>query len=176
MINEGLQKQLLALIEELCPQWQAFPRHDTENKAILRWLPVAYIAAAKIQLGISSDAYWVRLTPQGAMEFKSDSSFVFLLPMLEIPFHEVIELIGNGLKQHGLSIKFLKGFPSENIAITGLSSCSEHWADLALNWTEQLPPTSNIQSALQTLAQGGPTQRLRHKAQKFLAQRHKRTS
>lgn len=173
MMNREIQEHLLAELSRPGLSWQTGPSHDTQAKATLRWLPIVNLAVPRIELGLSSDAYWVRIAPQSVSEFRPDMLPVFLLPVLEVPFVEAQRLFREALQTRGLSKDFLAVFPFEQVATTGLESDSEHWASLALEWAETMPSSQQLQDALQTLVRHGPTQELRHAAQKLLARHRK---
>jgi len=168
-MNRELQERLLAKLSRHGLPWNTSPNHETEAQATLRWLSIANLTAARIELGLSSDARWVRVTSQSVTAFRDDKPCVFLLPVLEVDLGEVHRVLEQGLQAKGLSEEFSSVFPFEDVVTTGLESHSEHWTSLALKWAEQLPESPKLQSALQSLASNGPTQTIRHAAQKLLA-------
>ena len=174
-MNRELKPQLLDNLGRPGWPWKTSQNHDSQERAMLQWLPVADLAAARIQLGLSSSASWVRATPQSVTVFEPDKPCVFLLPVLELDLNEVRRLLERGLQETGLSTEFLKTFPFEDVIVTGLESQSERWSSLALKWAEQLPVSTRLQSALDALITAGPTQTLRHAAQKLRA-RQRRTA
>ena len=170
------QKRLLTELNRLGLAWMTTPSHETQGQTALRWLPVTNLAAPRIQLGLSSDARWVRATSASVTEFTEDKTCVFLLPVLEIALDEAKRLLAQGLQARGLSAEFLAAFPFESVVAEGLKSHSEHWTSLALKWAEQLPASTKLQSALHSLASSGPTQKLRHAAWKMLARQRESCS
>jgi hypothetical protein len=92
---------------------------------------------------------------------------------LEVTLDEARRLLEQGLLATGLSTDFIAAFPIEDVVVTGLESPSEHWSALALKWAEQLPPSPKLQTALQSLVTHGPTQKLRHEAQRLLARQRR---
>lgn len=168
-MKEKLQEQLRAELARQGLTWKASPDYDDQLKSQIQWLPVVNLTAARIELGLSSDGHWVVAAPQSVWAFTPDKSCVFLLPLLEVEPDEARRLLKRGLEANGLSAEFLKVFPFEAVVATGLESHSERWTSLALKWAEQLPASLKLQSALQTLRTGGPTQKIRHAAQKLLA-------
>jgi hypothetical protein len=173
MMNRELQERLFAELGKQELPWKTSPNHETEAQALLRWLSIANLTAARIELGLSSDARWVRATSQSVTVFRHDKPCVFLLPVLEVDLGEARRALEQGLQARGLSTEFVSVFPFEDVVTTGLESHSEHWIGLALKWAEQLPVSSKLQSALQSLASNGPTQKARHAAQKLLAQQRR---
>jgi hypothetical protein len=168
-MNQELQSRLLSELGRLGLPWETGENHDVHGQGTIQWLPIANLTQARVQLGVSSGASWVRATPQSIAVFSSDTPCVFLLPVLEVALDEARRLLECGLQVNGLSTDFLKAFPFEDIVATGLESNSERWTSLALRWAEQLPTSSKLQRALQTLKANGPTQKVRHAAQKLLA-------
>jgi hypothetical protein len=175
MMNDELHKRLMAELSRPGRPWKTSPNHESQKEATLQWLPIVNLTAARIELGISSDARWLRATSQSATVFSPDKSPVFLLPVLEIEFSEVRHLIEHGLQARGLSTEFVRMFPFEDVVCTGLESHSERWAALALKWAEQLPTSPKLQTALRVLSTNGPTQKLRHAGQNQLAQQRNTT-
>jgi hypothetical protein len=88
---------------------------------------------------------------------------------LEISLDDLRRALELGLQKRGLSQEFTQVFPFDDIVATGLQSHSEHWAGLALKWAEHLSNSPRLLSALAALGKDGPTQRLRHDAQRLLA-------
>ena len=172
-MNRELQERLLTELSRQGLPWKTSPNRETEAQAMLRWLSIANLTAARIELGLSSDARWVRATSQSVTVFSHDKPCVFLLPLLEVDLGEARRAVEQGLQARGLSAEFGIVFPFEDVVTTGLKSHSEHWAGLALKWAEQLPISPKLQSALKSLASNGPTQKIRHAAQKLLAQQRR---
>jgi len=173
MMNRELHERLLAELSRPGLPWKTSPNHEAQEQAGLRWLPISNLTTARIELGLSSDARWLRAASESVTAFSSDKPCVFLLPVLEVELDEARRLLARGLEASGLSAEFLKVFPFEDVVATGLQSHSEHWTSLALKWAEQLPASSKLQSAVQTLRTSGPTQRIRQAAQKLLARQRR---
>lgn len=172
-MNRELHTRLLGELNRPGLPWETGQNHESQGRAILQWLPIANLTEARIQLGLSSDASWVRATPQSVTAFRSDKPCVFLLPVLEVGLEETHRQLERGLHASGLSTEFLKVFPFEDVVATGLESHSERWTSLALKWAERLPTSSKLLRALQTLGTNGPTQEIRHAAQKVLARQRR---
>ena len=168
-MNRELQHRLQAELGRPGLAWKSSPRHESQEQTTMRWLPVANPPAARIELGISSDAWWVVPAPQSVTELRPDTPCVFLLPVLEVTLDEARRSLAQGLRAIGLTTEYLAVFPFDDVVATGLESSSERWAGLALKWAEQLPTSSRLQNALRSLISHGPTQKLRHAAQKLLA-------
>ena len=172
-MNRELYARLVGELGKPGLLWETGQDHESQERATLQWLPIAKLTDARIELGLSSNASWVRATPQSVTVFRSDNPCVFLLPVLEINPDELRQLLGHGLQARGLSTEFIRVFPFEVVVATGLESHSERWAGLALKWAEHLDASSRLQNALGALATNGPTQKLRHAAQKLLARQRK---
>lgn len=172
-MNPELQQQLLGELSQAGLMWNVSPNRESQGQAMLRWLPVVNLAVANIELGISSDAHWVRVNTQSVTVFNTGKPCVFLLPVLEIEILEVRNQLRRGLEARHLSTEFIKAFPFEDVVCTGLESHSEHWTALALRWAERLPISPRLQAALHILTTEGPTQKLRHVGQKLLAKQRK---
>lgn len=135
----------------------------------MSWIPVVTLDAARVRLGVSSDARWVRATQDSVAEFEPGANCVFLLPVMEVQLDEVLRRLREGLRAKALPEELLELFPLQDIVATGLESHSERWVRLALVWAEQVPASQNLIAALRKLVISGPTQRLRHAGQKLLA-------
>jgi hypothetical protein len=168
-MNREPQAKLMGELDTPGLPWQI--SQDHESRAVIKWLPIANLTQARIHLGLSSNASWVRGTQQSATIFQPGKPCVFLLPVLEVGLDELRRLLEQGLQASGLSIEFLQVFPFEDVAATGLESRSERWTGLALKWAEQLPISIRLQRALEVLKTNGPTQRIRQAAQKLLARK-----
>ena len=166
-MNREPQAKLMGELDRPGLPWQT--SQDHESRAAIKWLPIVNLTQARIHLGLSPNASWVRGTQQSATVFQAGKPCVFLLPVLEVGLDELRRLLEQGLQARGLSIEFLQAFPFEDVAATGLESHSEHWAGLALKWAEQLPISMKFQSALKVLKTNGPTQSIRQAAQRLLA-------
>ncbi|MEI7731572.1 MAG: hypothetical protein WCO56_18505 [Verrucomicrobiota bacterium] len=172
-MNQELQQRLLAALARPGLAWKTSLNHEIHEQASLQWLPIANVTTANIELGIASDACWLRATSHSVTRFSEGKPCVFLLPVLEVEIHELVRLFEYNLQKKGLSTEFVKTFPFEEVVSTGLESHSEHWTALALKWAEQLPPSSKLQASLSVLASNGPTQKIRQAGQKLLAQQQK---
>lgn len=144
------------------------PDYEDQLRADLQWLPVVNFPSARIELGLASDGRWVVAAPHSVCAFSPDKPCVFLLPVLELDSGEARRALEQALLARRLSAEFVDLFPLEDVVATGLESHSEHWTALALKWAQQQPVSPRLQSALQTLKNNGPTQKIRHAAQKLL--------
>lgn len=172
MDSEHYEK-LLTKLHRLDLPWQTSKRHGAEVNERLRWMQVVNIKVARISLGISYDGWWVVQGPITVVEFRPETSLIFLLPVLEIEMRQAQSLMSEGLKEAGLPSELVSTFPFEEVVFTGLESLSEQWATLALPWAEELQASPKLLGALQVLAAKGRTQRLRHAAQKACASKRR---
>jgi hypothetical protein len=172
-MNQKLQEELRAELTRPGLAWKTSPDYEDQLRTELQWLPVVNFAVARIELGLSSDGRWVVVAPRSVCAFSPDKPCIFLLPVLEVDLEEARRHLEQGLLANGLSTEFLKIFPFEDVVATGLASHSERWASLALKWAEQMPTSPKLQSASQMLRSDGPTQKIRHAAQKLLAQQRR---
>jgi hypothetical protein len=106
--------------------WKAL-RGPVEG-SVIRLTPVASLETARLELGISSEGWWVRTTEESAREFPAGQDCVFLLPILEVTPVEARERLLGGLRAKGMSEEFIDLFPFEEVVATGLEGQSEHWA------------------------------------------------
>jgi len=140
-----------------------------ESSRTIEWLPIMNFEKARIYLGLSRSAGWIRATQKAVSEFQTGVQPVFLLPILEIPTDEFIREIKKGLHAKDLSEDFLSVLPIDDVVVTGLTNQSEHWTGLALNWASKISRSPKIKAALQEVVANGSTQKLRHQAKKLLA-------
>ena len=148
--------------------WQTGQRHESSQPALIRWVLVADIPTARLQLGLSEFGRWVRASKTSVSEFEAGSSCVFLLPVLEMKADDIRRVLGEGLRGLGLPEGDAESFPFEDVVLTGLTSGSENWSNLALNWVRQIGVSDRMREALQVLAQNGPTQAIRHASMRIL--------
>jgi hypothetical protein len=167
-MNIELQSKLIQALASADMLWRADWRYGSPSKPMLKWVSVTRLDKPRIELGLSSEAGWVRITEAAVTEYKPGKPCVFLLPVLEIDLGDAHRALEQGVQARGLSTEFITVFPFEEVVATGLESHSEHWAGLALKWAEQMPSTPRLQNALQTMTKSGPTQKLRHAAQKLV--------
>lgn len=173
IVNTELQQRLIAELRRPGLSWKDSRDHVTNSDNYVRWIPVANLPAARLELGLSLNAMWVRVGSGSVTEFIPDKPCVFLLPILEIPFEEAHRLLMESLQAIGLSKDFLLTFPFEDILITASDSHSERWANLMLGWAKEMPNSTRLQAALERLAADGPTQKIKHSAQQLLVRQRK---
>lgn len=148
--------------------WNESSVYGDESKS-LKWIEVIILKSLGLQLGISFNGYWVRISNNLVYEFSSGCSYRFLYPVIELRLLDVQKAIIDGLNYHHLPLGFLDNFPFENIVISGLSSNSEYWCNLALKYIEDLEIDEEIINALNICSKNAPTQKLRHQAKKLWA-------
>lgn len=94
-----------------------------------------------------------------------------LLPALERSRAEFWADLHERAHAAGLSWENVQGLvPEEDLLLLALR-VSDYWATLALRWAAEVDLTSDLRTALESLAEDGATQRLRHDAQHVLAGR-----
>ncbi|XXT18150.1 hypothetical protein WME94_48765 [Sorangium sp. So ce429] len=135
---------------------------------MIRLTPVASLETARLDLGISSDGWWVIVGEKSAREFPLGRNCVVLLPILEVTPVEARQRLLEGLRTKGIPEEFIELFPFEDVVATGLASQSQHWASLGLGWANIIERSPKIERALAELADSGPTQKLRHEGRRLL--------
>lgn len=168
-MDSEIHEQLLSELRRPHIVWRRGARHGSAGSEPIDWIPISNIHQASIQLGLSSDGRWVRVTPRSVIEMRDEEPAVFMLPVLEVTLGEFQRLIEEGLKYQGMGGQLFGTFPVQEVTITGLESHSEHWEDLALKWAPHLTLTPRLRVALEKLARQGATQQLRHAARKMVA-------
>lgn len=171
-MEHNLHTRLLHELDRAGLPWEKSQNHDPSERNVISWIPIAALANARIELGLSSDGSWVRKGSESVIVFESQTDYVFLLPVLEVNLDDLRQILGRGFQGRGLAPEFVQSFPFNEVVATGLESHSEHWVDLALKWAEQLDLSVLVKNALSSCASGGPTQRLRQAAKKLIARRH----
>ena len=152
--------------------WSHSPKHGVDDGSIeIRWIQVCELPKARVRIGLSDLAEWVRIESGSATVFNGYEPF--FLPILEERFSEARETIHRSLKRLGFTGLVDEIFPFEEIVTLGLKSGSEHWVHHALEWVPELPVSDHLVGLLEVSSRSAPTQRLRHKA-KRLAQRARR--
>ncbi|WP_157907330.1 hypothetical protein [Sorangium cellulosum] len=159
-------RQLVASLTELSIPWRVL--HGPDNGPVIRLTPVASLETARLDLGISSDGWWVRIGEKSASEFPLGHECVFLLPILEVTPVEARQRLLEGLQIKGIPEEFIELFPFEDVVATGLASESLRWASLALDWAKLIERSPKVAQALAALADSGPTQKLRHEGRRLL--------
>jgi hypothetical protein len=171
VMNRELRSRLISELQHAQLAWQTSPRHDVASRLSVRWFPVANLTAARIQIGLSIDGWWVVPGSQSVTEFTPGTPCVFLLPVLEVSLDGANRALLEGLQQAGLSGDFIALFPFEAVVVCGLESLSQQWARLALIWAEELPASDKLRCALELARTRGPTQEIRHAAQRLIARK-----
>jgi hypothetical protein len=93
---------------------------------------------------------------------------VFLLPALERPYSEIVQLIKTALEDKKLPGELIEYFPAEDIIVCGLTTGMDYWADLALKWLEVIPIDERIADALRnTTSARWASQSVRQRAQRL---------
>lgn len=164
MINPAL----VARIRELSTtgqMWRQSPLHESEPPGQVKWMPLLNLPLNEDALGISDEGSWVRESRGAILRADKGKNLVFLLPALEIPLTEFQMLIQRSLANGGIPQEVLQTFPFFQVTILGLSSTSEHWTQLAINWCESLPLDQSLIRALLAVAKSDSLpQRIRHRA------------
>jgi len=162
-VNENNQMQLGTF------DWIVGHRHGASLNEEVRWTKVVELPAIRLQIGLSSQGWWVVPGPASVTEFMPGVKPVFLLPILEMEPEAVDDAIRGGLSVLGLPEPLLTRFPFEEVVVTGLNGTSEQWINLGLRWASSLPSSDKLINALKQTAENGPTQKIRQVAQKLLS-------
>lgn len=169
MRTRSVYHGLVPLPDELDFDWQTSPRHGDSSGADVKWIPIASLAPARVELGLSRDGSWVRAVSSSVSELRADELCPFFLPIMEMTLDDVRQLIRDGLVAHGLPMEVEGTFPYEEVVTTGLKSHSEYWVGLALAWAPQIPTSESLMETLGRAVESAPNQRSRHEALKVRA-------
>jgi hypothetical protein len=165
-MNSELQRRLIDELSRRVAVWRT--RQDHGSLGTVRWISVATLSDARLEIGLSSDGNWLSVTPGSVATCGHGRACLFLLPALELPHADVHRLLEDGLRANGLSTELAELFPFDDVVIEGLLSSSERWTGLALKWVEHVPLSDNVRNAVQAVVHEGPTQKLRHTARRVL--------
>jgi len=99
---------------------------------------IADLSAARLQIHLSSEDWWVVPGPTSVTELKPETTPIFLLPILELDHSAAKDALKDGFVDAGLSEDLLLRFPFEEVVTTGRNSFSEQWINLALGQSREL--------------------------------------
>ncbi len=157
-----------ALSKGAAETWKTSHLRDSQGD-IVSWLPIGSLNSRESPIGLSADGYWVVSAKDNTVvKLLEGQPPVFLLPALERPYSEIVELIQTSLETLQLSPQLIEWFPVEEIIILGLTGGLDYWADLALNWLEVFPPNQRIVDALRNTTNAKwASQGVRQRAQRL---------
>lgn len=165
-MTEDYHKNLLHSDLECSSVWLTAQRRGQEGGQLIRWRPVVEVSTARVIIGLSDSGRWVRVTSESFVEWTPSIPPVFLLPVLEVEAASFRSLLASGVRAQGLDASVVESFPFNEIIATGLTSGSEYWATLALQWVPETQIVPIVAVALRQLAQSGPTQATRQAARR----------
>jgi hypothetical protein len=157
-----------ALSKGAAEAWKTSHLRDSQGD-IVSWLPITSLNSQQSPIGLSADGYWVISAKDNTVvELLEGKPPVFLLPALERPYSEMVELIKTALEALKLPSQLIEWFPVEEIIILGLTGGLDYWADLALNWLEVLPLNERIVETLKNTTNAKwASQGVRQRAQRL---------
>lgn len=148
--------------------WKTSLLRDSQGDIVL-WVPLAALDPHGSSIGLSADGYWVISASENTVvKLDEGKPPVFLLPALERPHSEIVQLIKTALENYELPQELIAWFPVEDIIVFGLTVGMDYWADLALKWLDLIPVNARIANALSTTTDAKwASQSVRQRAQRL---------
>ena len=167
----GLNKyqQIACLIKNLKNnQWQSSLIAGTED--YVDWIPIDHLVEnEEIFVGISELGYWVIEYNNSIILLSNDKYLRDFLPCLKKSLNKLSRQIDEELVKKQIPLEAKNTFPYQELILAGLKSKSEFWAELALNWLEDIEIDNRIKEQLQQITKAKwASQKTRQKASKFL--------
>ncbi len=128
---------------------------------------------------VSKKKWWVLLTQDGKWGFEKEAKFVEfttpsmcipLLPLLELPRSEAVELVCEELKRISVDPEVANSFPFYNIVHLALCWKTDYWPMLAVDWLESGYPISEefVDCLSELQSKKSFSQSLRHRAGRLI--------
>ncbi len=123
---------------------EALPSTAFEGNALLpsfemvTWLPLIPVNDDGNRMGITTEGIWVVEAGNGLLQLREPESFVSTLPLLEKPRSFISQQIHQILDSETLGSLIEQTFPIVDVIRMGLEMESDYWANLALDWFDEL--------------------------------------
>ena len=143
---------------------------DSQNN--LKWIPMIQCWEDGGSMGISQNYEWVVEGNAGLYILSSTKSFLFVKVFLERPLDNVLKDIKESLSNYHINKDPINLFPYFQIIKAVFEDSSVYWAELALEWYDELPTEKKMQlkDSLEKIKTAKwASQKLRHKAMKEIA-------
>lgn len=127
------------------------------------------LSASRIPVGVTGAGEWVYLAREGGWSSLTRSSPNFLVTVLQqgAAFHVDLR---DRLVAVGLTPSLAETFPVDSSLWLGLTSPSEFWQQVALDWLKREGGIEAFAPELEALAKMGRTQRIRHTARRLVGE------
>jgi hypothetical protein len=128
-------------------------------------------------LGLTGEGEWaLSFSRDGRPEIHSlaEPAVVAALPVLEVPYREVLRQLDRRAGRLGLAPGALTGgFPARRVIERALETTSDHWIGLAASWLEQgaAAPFALAPVIARVVADRRVAQRLRHRLRRLVGSR-----
>ena len=133
------------------------------------------VEVCSVEIGITSTLKWMFKRKQLVYEYnkEDENKIIFWLPLLEVPYKDLITLLLVECKRIILDVtaaeQFVSSFPINSILKTALESNSEYWVNWALGWCEEIDDLKEQRRRLVDISKNKIySQNIRHKALKLL--------
>ena len=168
MVLSSQQVIKKALASSSLENWKNSPLHNSSEANTMLWLPVFQIDSGKT-LGLTKNGYWASDSRDSVIVYEPGSSVLPLFPCLEIEYSKFRGLGKAAFSRLGLSERLIDTFPTSELVYLALTDVSGYWAELALNWLEDIEIDNRIKEQLQQITKAKwASQKTRQKASKFL--------
>jgi hypothetical protein len=144
-----------------------------DDSSASNYLPIFQIPSKESFVSLGTDNQWGLEHEGRFLSFTTPSNCMPLLPMLESPYSEVVELIHAKLHEAGKDEHLIETFPFDLLIQSALTWETSYWPLLAVQWLEAGYPVSDESAIhLKPAAEDNHcSQNLRHRA-KHLIERH----
>lgn len=148
----------------------AWERAKIQNcDEILLWYPITYIVDENRRLGVTKSGFWAIEVEQQIKLLNRTTAMRDLLPCLETEYCNIASQVEEGLIRANLPTELFSTFPSQALIVFALSSQSNFWTDLALDWLNGIKIDEKIAMELEKIvSNSGFSQKTRQKASKHL--------
>ena len=148
------------------------PKESTVSQSNQKanWYPV--LQYIKYDIGISVDGVWVISSGSNLFLMKTQKDFGHMVSLMEFPMDEVKQDITTFLSSHKIEVSPNDFFPFAEIIKAGLLFGSTYWAELALEWYDEMPLENRVyfrSHLIQLKDAKWASQMLRHRARKELS-------
>jgi hypothetical protein len=151
-------------------QW----KNTTFDGESCRWLPIIQADASKTWIGLTELGTWVVENRRGEVAIMAGAALLSFFPFFAGKQGDFRTALLHALEEKRLPIELAQTCPIQAAVRYALTSESEYWQGLAIEWVETGTIDKDMLAALDTVAASGISQKNRHRAQRLLARTRKR--
>ena len=144
----------------------------------VKWFPIICYDNLERKIGILQDGRWVVEYKNNLFGLFEPKSYIRVMFLLETPINIIIEKIIDIFKLSYLNSEVYDVFPFVYVIQAGLEQGSEYWAELALEWYDEVPSEKREilrDSFIKITKAKWSSQKLKHRAIKEIARWNKRS-